>query len=393
MIVSLCMASTLCRAAIYSLSEAGGDLVGQLDEVSASAEDTLLDIARHFDLGYNEIVAANPDIDPWLPTAGARVVIPSYFILPSAPRDGIVINLAEMRLYYFSAEEQDGPTAVDKVMTYPIGIGQEGWSTPEGVTTVTEKIADPAWTVPDSIIEDYAREGHVLPKIMPPGPDNPLGNFALRLAMPRFLIHGTNKPFGVGRRISHGCIRMYPEDIEELFNHVKVGTRVWIVDQPYKIGVQKGYVMLEAHEPITDSGMQSNGNLAQIISTASAIADSRQKNAASETAMQVALRHSGIPRQITQVDNQQDAVTGWVLQLGAFTDMRNAMNLAEKITSLAVPVSIKARAIDGYCHVMAGPYETQDSALEDNARLEKSIGLTGKLLPANRYGMIADCQP
>ena len=107
MIVSLCMASTLCRAAIYSLSEAGGDLVGQLDEVSASAEDTLLDIARHFDLGYNEIVAANPDIDPWFPTAGARVVIPSYFILPSAPRDGIVINLAEMRLYYFSAEEQD----------------------------------------------------------------------------------------------------------------------------------------------------------------------------------------------------------------------------------------------------------------------------------------------
>ena len=149
------MASTLCRAAIYSLSEAGGDLVGQLDEVSASAEDTLLDIARHFDLGYNEIVAANPDIDPWLPTAGARVVIPSYFILPSAPRDGIVINLAEMRLYYFSAEEQDGPTAVDKVMTYPIGIGDEGWESPLGTFHITEKRPNPSWYIPKSLQSSF----------------------------------------------------------------------------------------------------------------------------------------------------------------------------------------------------------------------------------------------
>ena len=382
-----------CIAATYVLSDQRSDVIGGVDEVIATADDTLLDIARRFDLGYNEIVAANPDIDPWLPTAGVPVIVPAYFILPGAPRNGIVINLAEMRLYYYPPHDQASSDTLPRVMTYPIGIGQEGWSTPIGVSSVMEKIPHPAWTVPDSIIAQYAQEGQKLAKIMPPGPDNPLGEYALRLENPRFLIHGTNKPFGVGRRVSHGCIRMYPEDIDELFHLVTVGTRVWIIDQPYKIGQQDSDIMMEAHDPITGPGAPASNNLVQVIATATAITKSPQKSEVSEIAMQVALQHSGIPRRITHIDTQPEVAAGWLLQVGAFTDISNAFSLADHIAELNEPVSVKVRANDGYCHVLVGPYANQESAMDVNARLERATGITGKLLPADRYGITADCMP
>jgi len=389
----LCIANAICQAAVYPLAEQADDLIGQLHEISITADDTLLDIARQSDLGYNEIVAANPGVDPWLPVEGTPVVIPTYFIIPTAPRDGIIINLAEMRLYYFPPVDNASPGVTSNVMTFPIGIGQEGWSTPLGVTYVTEKIVDPAWTVPDSIIEEYTEEGHSVAKIMPPGPENPLGRFALRLEIPGYLIHGTNRPFGVGRRISHGCIRMYPEDIEELFQHVLVGTAVWIVDQPYKIGQRNGDLMLEAHDPIVEPGQKSNNNLEQIISTIGAITDSQQKNTVRDHALQVALQHSGIPRQVAEISNHDVSTKGWVLQLGAFAQMNNALQLAAKIESLDLAVSIKARANDGYCHVLVGPYDTQAAVMEIKEKLVQATGVSGKLLPANRNGLISDCIP
>lgn len=389
----LAMVSAASHAATYALPLQGDDLVGQLHELTITAEDTLLDVARQFDLGYNEIVTANPDIDPWLPVEGARVVIPSYFIIPSAPRNGIIINLAEMRLYYFPSPEQVVEGDVTKVMTYPIGIGQEGWLTPLGVSYVTEKIVDPAWTVPDSIIKEYAEEGHALPKIMPPGPENPLGQHALRLEIPGYLIHGTNKPFGVGRRISHGCIRMYPEDIEELFSHVPVGTRVWIVDQPYKVGQHNGDLMLEAHDPIVEAGLKANNNLEQIIATVGAVSDVEQKNAARDHALQVAFQHTGIPMRIAEIKKPRGISNGWVLQLGAFTDISNAQQLAAKAAGLDLAVSIRARTNDGYCHVLVGPYDTQASVLEIKEKLRQATGVSGTLLPANRYGLMSECIP
>ncbi len=187
--------------------------------------DTLLDVARREDLGYTQLIAANPGIDPWLPGAGTRVVIPDLYLLPDAPRRGIVVNLAAQRLYYF-------PRGGGTVETFPIGIGVEGWATRLGVTRVVAKEKAPTWYPPPSILAQRPD----LPRAIPPGPDDPLGQYALRLGWTNYLIHGTNKPDGVGRRVSHGCLHLYPADIEKLFDEVAVGTPVRVVDQRVEIG-------------------------------------------------------------------------------------------------------------------------------------------------------------
>jgi len=225
--------------------------LGGLQQIRARQEDTLSDLARLFDLGYEEITRANPGVDPWLPGAGTEVLLPTLFVLPEADRKGLVLNMAGMRLYYFSrAGKRDAPT----VYTHPIGIGRVGWTTPLGTTRVTGKATDPSWYVPESIREEHAAEGDPLPKIVPPGPDNPLGRHVLRLAMPSYLIHGTNKPWGVGMRVSHGCIRLYPEDIRELYGMVPEGTPVQIVDQPYLAGWHQGRLLFTAYHPLEEKG-------------------------------------------------------------------------------------------------------------------------------------------
>ena len=223
--------------------------MGIVQITTARQEDTLSDLARRYDLGYEEIVAANPGVDPWLPGEGTRVVLPTQFVLPDAPREGLVLNLAAMRLFYYPGHEGDGPS---RVITHPIGIGREGWQTPQGTSRVTEKLVRPAWTVPASIRREHARKGDPLPPVVPPGPDNPLGEFAMRLSLPSYLIHGTNQPWGVGMRVSHGCVRLYPEDIARLFPQVPKGTRVTIVNQPYVAGWRGGQLYLEAHQPLIE---------------------------------------------------------------------------------------------------------------------------------------------
>ncbi|NIV75626.1 MAG: L,D-transpeptidase family protein [Gammaproteobacteria bacterium] len=234
------------RAQEFVVPANGDNVVGGLQWVSASYEDTLLDIARRFNVGYREIRQANPRVDVWLPGEGTEVLIPSRYILPDAPREGIVINLSEMRLYYFP---DPAPGHTKRVITHPISIGRVDWSTPIADTRVAKKVLDPTWYPPASIRAEYAERGEPLPAKVPPGPDNPLGRFALRLALPGYLIHGTNKPYGIGMRVTHGCVRMYPEDIETLFERVPVGTPVHIVNQPFKAGWRQGLLFLEAHPP------------------------------------------------------------------------------------------------------------------------------------------------
>jgi len=233
----------------YPLPSAGNDLIGEMQLVRASRDETLLDIARIHDVGQEEIRLANPVVDRWLPGEGEPVIIPSHYILPDARRQGLVLNLPEMRIYHFRAAAGSNPGAVD---TYPVSIGRMDWKTPLGVTRIIRKQPDPSWHPPESVKQEAAAEGEAVPEMVPPGPDNPLGAYALRLGLPGYLIHGTNKPFGVGMRVTHGCIRLLPEDIAELFERVAVGTPVQILNQPVKTGWQDGVLYVEVHPPLDE---------------------------------------------------------------------------------------------------------------------------------------------
>jgi L,D-transpeptidase ErfK/SrfK len=221
-------------------------VVGTLQATIAREEDTLSDIARRFNLGYDEVVNANPGVDPWLPREGTRIVLPTQFILPEAPHDGVVVNLAALRLFYFPKPAK-GEQRV--VVTMPIGIGMVGWATPEGATKIVSKRKDPVWTPPESVRKEHAAEGDILPARVPAGPDNPLGAFAMNLGWPSYLMHGTNKPAGVGMRASHGCIRLYPEDIATLFPQLPVGTKVTVVNQPLLFKAQDGQFYVQSYPP------------------------------------------------------------------------------------------------------------------------------------------------
>ena len=240
------------------LLQDGQDVVGEIQTVKAKYEDTFVDIARAYGLGFDELVAANPTVDPWLPGDGKTIVLPTRFVLPEAPREGIVLNVAAKRLFYYRKTE-NGEQAI--VETYPIGIGRSGWATPTGDTTVVSKARDPVWFVPASVRQEHLEAGDPLPKQVPPGPDNPLGAYVLGLGIPGYLIHGTNRPAGVGMRISHGCVRLFPEDIEYLYEHVGIGSRVRIVNQPFLFGWQDGDLVLEAHSPLQEDDRDWYGNV------------------------------------------------------------------------------------------------------------------------------------
>ncbi len=211
-------------------------------------EDTFLDIARHFDIGYVELRAANAEVDAWAPTPGQEVLIPQFQLLPRARQEGIVVNLAKMRLYYFRNPGKEP-------ITHPIGIGQEGLQTPTGKTKVVRKADGPSWYPTQRMREAKPW----LPQRVPPGIANPLGTHALYLGWPTFLIHGSNKPWGIGRRVSSGCMRMYPEDIVKLFGTVPVGTKVTVVDQPILVGWLDDGLYLEANPTQTQSIQIENG--------------------------------------------------------------------------------------------------------------------------------------
>ena len=242
-------ASAVAAESTFTIEPEAPDVVGELGLTTAVYEDTISDLAKAFDQGFREMRLANPKVDAWLPGAGTEVLVPSQYVLPEGPRDGIIVNVPEMRLYYFPPAQGKAPA---KVMTFPISIGREQWVTPHGMTTVVGKVKDPVWYPPESIRKEHAQEGDPLPKVVPAGPNNPLGTHALRLGLNGYLIHGTDKPFGIGMRVTHGCIRMYPADIVTMFNITPVGTRVHLVNQPYKVGLAHGNIYLEVHPPLEE---------------------------------------------------------------------------------------------------------------------------------------------
>jgi L,D-transpeptidase ErfK/SrfK len=233
----------------FEIDAAHDDVVGEVQVTVVGKNDTLPDIARRFNVGYEEIVRANPGVDPWLPGAGREVVVPTQFVLPNAERKGIVVNIAAMRIYYFPLAK---PGEKQVVYTHPIGIGKVGWSTPEGKTKVVSKEKNPVWRPTASIRAEHKKNGEILPALVPAGPDNPLGNRKFTLGWPSYLIHGTNKPYGVGLRSSHGCLRLYPEDVEKLFDMVPVGTQVQVVNQPYVFGWHNDQLYLQAYDVLED---------------------------------------------------------------------------------------------------------------------------------------------
>jgi len=235
--IALCFIGP-ARAALYSYSK-DQTVLGLARNYTIKGDESLIEIARRFDMGYNEIVAANPRLDPFIPGNGKVAKLSTAWILPDLREyEGIVLNLSEMRLYYFFKKNKS-----NMVMTFPIGIGSEGKETPIGTFRIIEKIVNPAWHVPPSI----RKEKPELPAVVPAGPNNPLGAYAMRLSEGTVLIHGTNRPYAVGRKASHGCIRMYPEDIPRLFESVPNKTKVTIVRQPVKIGILHDRVYLEVH--------------------------------------------------------------------------------------------------------------------------------------------------
>ncbi len=254
------LTASAAQATVYPLPLPDTDVIGQVKVIYATKDDTLIDIARRHNLGYDEIVHANPGVDRWAPGEGTPIVLPIRYILPDTPREGIVLNIAEMRLYYYPSAS----AGMERVVyTFPVSIGRMDWKTPLGATKVVAKDIDPAWRPPASIKAEHAAEGDILPDVVPGGPDNPLGRFAMRLGVTGYLIHGTNKPYGIGMRVTHGCVRMYPEDIEWLFGMVPVGTPVRLVDQPVKVGRQNGELLVESHEPLEEDNIPIKVTLQQ----------------------------------------------------------------------------------------------------------------------------------
>ena len=280
----------------------GQMLIGEPQIVFAAAGDTLSDFAREYGLGYDEIIAANPDVNPWLPGEGTPVVLPTQYVLPDVEQRGVILNIATKRLFYFPATA-DGEQ--QQVMTYPIGIGRVGWETPLGETTVVSKAKDPHWWVPASVRQEHAELGDPLPAVVPPGPDNPLGHRVLKLEMPGYLIHGTNTPYGVGMRVSHGCVRLYPENIEVLYTLVDIGEQVTIINEPYQFGTRDGELYFEAHQPLEDDETPAEERLALLLDRQVDATGSPLNEHLRDHANEIAAAPHGMPVSVVHLDDRE----------------------------------------------------------------------------------------
>jgi L,D-transpeptidase ErfK/SrfK len=245
------------QATVFDIPTDGSSVVGTDNHMAAVYKDTLLEIARRNSLGYYEIIRANPGVDMWLPGAGTDIMLPGRRILPPGPREGIVVNLPEHRLYYYPKAKK-GEKQV--VITYPVSIGKMDWKTPIGETRVIQKEKHPNWYPPEGVRKEHLANGDPLPAVVKAGPDNPLGDYAMRLAAGNgtYLIHGTNNPMAVGMAITHGCVRMYPEDVAALFPLIPVGTKVWLINEPVKVAFVDGELLMEAHPPVDEEGQNTS---------------------------------------------------------------------------------------------------------------------------------------
>ncbi len=276
------------------------DIFGKIHTILASREETLLDIARQYGIGQDEMLLANPNVNRWLPEEGAEVMLPLRFIIPQAERVGLVVNLPEMRLYYFPKPKKGQKP---EVITHPVSIGRMDWNTPLGKTTIVRKQKDPTWIPPQSLREKAIAEGNPpLPDIVPPGPDNPLGRYALYLGLPSYLIHSTNKPFGVGMRVTHGCIRMYPEDIEKLFDLVPTGTPVQIVNQPIKLGWLGKLLFIELHPPLEENETKPSDYRQQVHDTILEFLEKATETSKGKTIRNIKINQRALESAIQKMD-------------------------------------------------------------------------------------------
>jgi len=377
-------------------------VVGRLAQVPVREGDTLLDIARHFGLGYQHIADANPDLDPWIPHAGAPVLLPLQFILPEAPRVGVVVNLAAMRLFYFSGSPQK-----PKLSTWPIGIGREGRSTPLGIMSVERKTEHPTWYVPESIRRSHAQQGDPLPAVVPPGPDNPLGDYALYLSKPSYLIHGTNKPFSIGLRASNGCVRLYPEDIERAFKEIPAKTPVVVVNQPYLLGWLNGVLYLEAHAPFEEIDVKQAK--ANVLAKLRQIAKQRQTpldwpkieatlkqargipvpifahsaSLAEQMAEAVQLER---PDHLTgQPGNANLPASGWLLRTAETDDEYWVRRLAAQLNHLGPRIPARMSTHNRRHRLLAGPFADETAARKAQATLSEDFRATTELLKPTKH--------
>ncbi len=375
------------------------NLVGRLAAVHSQKEDTLPDLARHFGLGHNAIVSANPQVDLWLPDPGTRVLLPLWFVLPDVARKGIVLNLANMRLFYFPAKQPH------KVLTYPAGIGREGWNTPMGLTQIISKTKHPIWNVPPSIQREHALKGEPLPKVVLAGPDNPLGDYAMKLGKAGYLIHGTNKPYGVGLQVSHGCLNLYPEDIEMLFKVTAIGTPVMIIDQPYLVAWQDGVLFLEAHPPL-DTHKEFKQPLRIKIKQ---LAKKHKLSIDWAKVEQVLDNAYGIPTPITLQSASFDSLAenaltlphpdtlygqpqpqpitrrDWSISVAVFSDERAARKLAAVLNHQGPPILTRVEQQGERYEIIAGPFSNKKQVQSVLKRLETELELKGTIKPPSLY--------
>lgn len=376
----------------------GQDMVGAIATVRTGEADTLPDIARHFGLGYNDIVNANRAIPPWTPKANSRVILPLQFILPDAPRKGIVLNLANMRMFYYPRREPG------KVYTYPVGIGRDGWNTPMGTTSIASKTPNPVWHVPPSIQQEHAARGHILPSAVRSGPDNPLGDYAMRLAIGSYLIHGTNKPYGIGMQISHGCVQMYPENIEVLFNKTSVGTPVQIIHQPYLTAWQDDMLYLEANEPIGKWAINAAKLKKQVIRELRKLSKQRRVSVDWAKVDRILERSDGISTpvlvnspDIPELAQQSVAVAhpgtlygqpevqtltdnDWAMLVATFSNETEAQEFAAMLNHQGPPIPARKVKTDNAYQVIAGPFKTQKEAKAAASRIRFDFEIEAKLL-------------
>jgi L,D-transpeptidase ErfK/SrfK len=376
----------------------GSDVIGRMAVVRLDKGDTLPDIARHFSLGINEVSAANPGVDVWVPDAGTRVILPLRFILPDAPRKGIVINLATMRLFHYKAENKSLV-----VMTYPVGIGTTDRPTPLGRMYVERKVTRPTWYVPASISEDYRKKGDPLPPAVLPGPQNPLGEYALYLSKPTYLIHGTNKPASIGINATNGCLRLYPEDIKKLYESTAVNTPVYIVNQPYLVGRRNSIVYLEVHASPQN---QDSAELEKMYAKLKGVEKSSGRTLDWKKVEKVLAEARGIPIPILEIEpgrwveetievRHPEKLYGrpevpelkseaWYVWAADMTDKTEALRFAAIINHQGpqIPARVLSRS-NGY-RVIAGPFNDIGEAREAVKRLKIDLEIDGVLIEPDR---------
>jgi len=379
----------------------GEDVIGRLRSVRLAKGDTLPDIARHYGLGLNGLTAANPGVDIWVPEAGERLILPHHFILPDVPRKGVVINLATMRLFAFKGTGDQ--LTVD---TYPVGVGTEERPSPTGQMRVERKAYRPSWYVPTSIAKSHLKKGDVLPAVVPPGPDNPLGEYALYLTAPSYLIHGTNKPASIGLRASNGCFRLYPEDVKRLYEITPAKTPVNIINQPYLVGLRNGMIYLEVHGPTDEL---DTAELDKVYRKLKAVETATGRPLDWNKVKQVLAEARGIPvpvfelrpgsaKELAEPTEVRRPVElrfkpkvaeldpdAWSVLVAELQDETDAARLAAIINHQGPPIPAQMVSKGSGYQVVAGPFADQNKAREIIRRLKMDLELDASLVePARR---------